>query len=64
MFRIMNFSYDDRLTHISYLFHNFSISFQHYNAEHADLNDATYGVYQCDLCDKRFPTKTMYNQHR
>jgi len=37
---------------------------KHYNAEHADLNDATYGVYQCDLCDKRFPTKTMYNQHR
>ena len=47
--------------HRSYviLFH-----FQHYNAEHADLSDATYGVYQCDLCDKRFPTKTMYNQHR
>ena len=41
-----------------------STLFQHYNAEHADLNDATYGVYQCDLCDKRFPTKTMYNQHR
>ena len=38
--------------------------FKHYNAEHADLNDETYGVYQCDLCDKRFPTKTMYNQHR
>ena len=42
----------------------FSLLFKHYNAEHADLNDATYGVYQCDLCDKRFPTKTMFNQHR
>ena len=51
----------------TYIIHSklyFIVLLKHYNAEHADLSDATYGVYQCDLCDKRFPTKTMFNQHR
>lgn len=37
---------------------------KHFNAEHADMADESYCVYACDMCDKRFPNKTMYNQHR
>ena len=36
----------------------------HFNSEHADMQDDTYCVFKCDLCEERFPTKSMLTRHR
>lgn len=42
---------------------SFSV-WHHFNAEHADMQDDSYCVFKCDMCDKKFPNKSMLTRHR
>ena len=42
---------------------SFSV-WHHFNSEHADMQDDSYCVWKCDLCDKKFPNKSMLTRHR
>ena len=42
---------------------SFSV-WHHFNAEHADMQDDAYCVFKCDMCDKKFPNKSMLTRHR
>ena len=36
----------------------------HFNSDHADMQDDSYCVFKCDLCDEKFPTRSMLTRHR
>jgi hypothetical protein len=42
---------------------SFSV-WHHFNSEHADMQDDSYCVFKCDMCDKKFPNKSMLTRHR
>ena len=42
---------------------SFSV-WHHFNSEHANMQDDSYCVWKCDLCDKKFPNKSMLTRHR
>ena len=42
---------------------SFSV-WHHFNSEHADMQDDNYCVFKCDLCEKKFPNKSMLTRHR
>lgn len=36
----------------------------HFNTQHASMSDEKYCVFKCDLCDDKFPTRSMLNRHK
>lgn len=36
----------------------------HFNSEHASMSDEKYCVFKCDLCEDKFPTRSMLNRHK
>lgn len=42
---------------------SFSV-WHHFNAEHADMQDDSYCVFKCDMCELKFPNRSMLTRHR
>ena len=42
---------------------SFSV-WHHFNSEHANMQDETYCVWKCDICQEGFPNKSMLTKHR
>ena len=36
----------------------------HYNKQHADMKDDSYCVFKCDMCDKKFPNRSLLTRHK
>ena len=36
----------------------------HFNNYHANMEDEAYCVFKCDMCEEKFPTRSMLTRHR